>query len=114
MHELSVCQSMLAQVQNIAAEQQAHAVNSITLRIGPLSGVESQLLRQAFPMASAGTIAAKADLIVETQPVRVHCLQCGADSEAEVNRLLCGSCGDYRTQLLSGDELVLASIELEK
>ena len=33
---------------------------------------------------------------------------------ATANRLVCGSCGDYRTQLVSGDELLLASLELER
>ena len=31
---------------------------------------------------------------------------------ATVNRLLCGACGDYHTRLLSGDEMILASVEL--
>jgi hydrogenase nickel incorporation protein HypA/HybF len=26
--------------------------------------------------------------------------------------LLCGTCGDYHTRLLSGDEMLLASLEL--
>ena len=43
--------------------------------------------------------------------MRVHCLQCGQDSDASVNRLLCGHCGDWRTELLSGDELMLVQVE---
>jgi len=113
MHELSVCQSMLRQVESIAAEHGARAVTAIKVQIGPLSGVEPQLLSQAFPIASAGTVAAQADLQLETLPVRVHCRTCGADSEAAVNRLLCGECGDWQTQLLSGDELLLTSVELD-
>jgi hydrogenase nickel incorporation protein HypA/HybF len=46
--------------------------------------------------------------------VRVRCEQCGAESEASPNRLLCGACGDYHTRLLSGDELLLVSVELER
>ena len=56
MHEFAVCQDMLHQIESIAAEQQASAVDSITLRIGPLSGVEAHLLSQAFPLAAAGTV----------------------------------------------------------
>ena len=54
MHELSVCQEIVMQVERIARERQAR-VSSITLRIGPLSGVEPALLQQAYPLASAGT-----------------------------------------------------------
>ncbi len=113
MHELSVCQGMLRQVDAIAAEHAARRVSRITVRIGPLSGVEPALLAQAFPIASAGTVASDAELIIETLPVRVHCETCGEESDAAVNRLLCGSCGDWHTRLISGDELLLASVELE-
>ena len=117
MHELSVCQGMLSQVSTIAAEHAAeHAartVSSITVRIGPLSGVEPALLAQAFPIASAGTVASGAELHIETLPVRVYCETCGEETDAAVNRLLCGSCGDYHTRLISGDELLLASVELD-
>jgi hydrogenase nickel incorporation protein HypA/HybF len=113
MHELSVCQGMLRQVGAIAADHEARAVTGITVRIGRLSGVEPELLAQAFPIASAGTVADGADLIIETLPVRVHCETCGEDSDAAINRLLCGSCGDYHTRLISGDELLLASVEMD-
>jgi hydrogenase nickel incorporation protein HypA/HybF len=113
MHELSVCQGMLRQVSDIAAEHAARSVSSITVRIGPLSGVEPALLAQAFPIASAGTIANDAELRIESLPVRVRCETCGEETDAAANRLLCGACGDWHTRLVSGDELLLASVELE-
>ena len=114
MHELAVCQSMLQQVQQIAQEHRARTVTRITVQIGPLSGVEARLLSEAFPLAAAGGIARDAELIIETLPVRVKCEQCGAETEARPNRLLCGACGDYHTRLLSGDEMLLASLELDR
>ncbi len=113
MHELSVCQAMMSQVEAIAAREGARSVCSITIRIGPLSGVVPELLQQAFTIARAGTLAADAELIAEEQRIRVRCLDCDAESEAEPNRLLCGACDSYRTQVVSGDELLLASVELD-
>jgi len=112
MHELSVCQGLISQVQDIARQNDARAVERIIVRIGPLSGVEAPLLRDAYSIARAGTVAADAELVIETMPVRVHCDTCGAETDASVNRLLCGECGDYHTRLLSGDEMILASVEL--
>jgi hydrogenase nickel incorporation protein HypA/HybF len=114
MHELSVCQALLSQVTEIAHRERANRVTRIHLRIGPLSGVVPELLEQAFSIARAGTIADQAELLAEPQPIRVRCSQCGAESDASVSRLLCGVCGDYRTRLISGDELLLASVEMHR
>ncbi|MDV3237719.1 MAG: hydrogenase maturation nickel metallochaperone HypA [Gammaproteobacteria bacterium] len=113
MHELSVCQALVRQLRDIAREQRAARITRVVVQIGPLSGVEPELLRHAYPVASAGSPAADAALILEALPIRIHCESCGADSDAAANRLLCGACGDYRTRLISGDELLLASVELE-
>jgi hydrogenase nickel incorporation protein HypA/HybF len=113
MHELSVCQAMLAQVEEIAAREGADSVATIVIRIGPLSGVVPDLLQQAFTIARAGTLAAEAELVTEVQPIRIRCLACDAETDAEPNRLLCSACGGYRTQVISGDELLLASVELD-
>ena len=114
MHEFAICQDMLTQIESIAAEEQAAAVDMVTVRIGPLSGIEAHLLKQAFPLAAAGTVAEKAELVIEALPIRVKCQICNAETEAKANRLICGECGDYHTQLLSGDEMLLASVELLK
>ncbi len=114
MHELSVCQALLAQVEQVARDNQAQHVDKIVLRIGPLAGVEPRLLQDAFPIARVGTVAADAELVIETLPLTVRCQGCGAETAAQPNRLICGACGDWHTQLISGDELLLASVELTK
>jgi hydrogenase nickel incorporation protein HypA/HybF len=113
MHELSVCLSLLEQVQAIATERGASRVSRIELKVGPLSGVESDLLRNAWPMASAGTIAVDAEFVIEEADIIVHCDACGTDTGAKANRLVCGDCGDFRTTVITGDEMILQRIELE-
>ncbi len=112
MHELSLCNALIEQVEVIAREHHAARVDSIVLRIGPLSGIEAPLLQHAYPLAATGTVAEGAKLVIESLPIRVKCSQCGAESEVAPNRLLCAACGDFRTKLLSGDEMLLASVEL--
>jgi hydrogenase nickel incorporation protein HypA/HybF len=112
MHELSVCQALLAQVRDIAHAHGASAVEQIIVAAGPLSGIEPALLERAFQLARAGSCAAHAKLRFEPTPVRVRCTQCGAESNCTANRLLCAQCGEYRTQLVSGDELRLLRVEL--
>ena len=114
MHELAVCQALIGQVRDIARQHQATAVTAVNVRIGPLSGVEADLLEQAFPLASAGTVAEASRLVIEKLPIRVRCEACGAETLVEPNRLVCGRCGDWHTRLVSGDEMLLASVELTK
>ena len=102
----------MEQVENIALEERAEHVTAIHLGIGALSGVEPRLLEQAFSIARAGTIAADAELIIKSMPVQVSCSQCGQLSNVLPSRLVCGDCGDWRTRLVSGDEMNLLHIEL--
>jgi len=112
-HELSVCLSLLDQVRAIAAERGASRVTRIELTVGPLSGVETDLLESAWPMAAAGTIAAESEFIVSATGIVVRCSRCAAESEASSNNLVCQACGDHRTSVVSGEEMILQRLELE-
>ncbi len=113
MHELSVCLSLLDQVRAVAAEHGASKVSRIEIRVGPLSGVECDLLLSAWPMASAGSIAVGAEFVIDETDIVVRCSACNAETAARANRLVCGECGDFRTTLVSGDEMILQRVELE-
>jgi hydrogenase nickel incorporation protein HypA/HybF len=112
MHELSVCQALIAQVVKIAAERGVHAVERVVIEVGPLSGVEPALLAGAFSVVRAGTCAADAVLSIESPAVVIRCMTCGAQSQTAANRLTCAACGGYRTQIVAGDELRLRRVEL--
>lgn len=124
MHELAVAQALVEQVDAVidqhaashdrdASSSDAWQASLIRVRIGPLAGVVPELLASAFPLAAAGSRMQHAKLEFTLAPIQVHCQTCGADTEAAINRLLCGDCGDWHTQILSGDELLLESVELE-
>lgn len=113
MHELSLCQSLVRQASRVATEHGARHIRRITVHIGQLSGVEPELMKHAFPFASRGTPAEGAHLEMTLCPVRVYCPQCNRDSEVAPNRLNCPHCGHWQTLLSGGEELLLASIDLD-
>ena len=113
MHELSVCQALVTQVEAVARAQHASAVLDIFVSVGPLSGIEPPLMQNAFPLAAAGTVASEATLHLDSAPVRVTCGECGKESEVPANRLVCQHCGEWRTKLVSGDELMLERVVLD-
>ena len=102
MHELSVCQALLAQVVEIAANRGADAVERIVIDVGPLSGVEPALLARAFTALCAGSCAAHAVLSIESPEVVISCMACGVQSQTAPNR----------TRIVTGDELRLRRVEL--
>lgn len=110
MHELSVCQALVSEVASVARAERASVVSEVYVSVGPLSGVEKPLMRNAFPIAAAGTIAADANLHLQSMPVRVACDACGIESEVPINRLVCSHCGDWKTRLVSGDEMLLERV----
>ena len=116
MHELAICQALIAQVEAVAngLEDSRNKVMRIVVKIGPLSGAELPLIERAYPMAAVGTVAEGAVLDLEAMPIKISCKRCGAETEARANRLLCAACGDYHTALISGDELLLARVEFAK
>lgn len=109
---MSVCQALLMQVATIARQRGATTVVSITVEVGPLSGVDSAQLQLAFAVMRVGSRSAAAALVIAQATVEVRCLVCGAESETPVNRLVCGTCGGFRTQVIAGDELRLRQVEL--
>ena len=113
MHELAVAQALVEQVDAVIDQHQASSATSIRVRIGPLAGVVPELLATAFPLAAAGSRMQHAQLDFVAAPIQVRCQTCGAETEAAMNRLICGACGDWHTQVISGDELLLESVELE-
>lgn len=113
MHELAVAQALVEQVDNVIRQHKAASASLIRVRIGPLAGVVPELLASAFPLAAAGHAMEHATLDLVAAPITVRCQTCGAETEAAMNRLICGACGDWHTQVISGDELLLESVELE-
>ena len=72
MHELAICQALVSQVEAIAAQRTA-LVRQVRVGIGPLSGIEPQLLESAYPLACAGTRAEGSQLEIQKTEVRVRC-----------------------------------------
>ena len=112
LHELSLCQNLLDQLQQLARQHHAAAVKRVELQVGVLSGIEPLLLEQAFQFAQEGTIAEHAVLMTEVVSPVVSRFSCGAETAASAADLTCRACGSEDTRLIRGGELILARVEL--
>ncbi len=87
------------------------SIGRINLLLGPLAGIEADQLCLAFTVVAAGTPCAGAVIEIETIPVQVRCRICRTTSQRPPNRLICGGCGAWQVDLVSGNEMLLAWIE---
>ena len=108
MHELGVVEEVLA----IVAEASGGArVTRIVLEIGKLSMVLPDAVRFCFDLASAGTVAAGAELAIVETPGLGRCRACSATVALERPFGRC-ACGETDLEWLSGDELRVKHVEL--
>ena len=111
MHEYSIVQALMAQVNAEARKHNATAVERIELKIGALAGIETDLLRTAFEIFRERSICARAELEIEVVPARWSCPVCDL-ALAAGERLQCPACGQP-ARLVGGDEILLQRIEME-
>jgi len=113
MHELSLAQELIEQLQRVAAQEHAIRIVRVTVEIGPYSGVEADAFEFAFGLAAGDTLAEGAELIMDKRPVTVSCLRCGGLTQPEPDCLVCKTCGSSEVRIEGGREFLIREIELE-
>ena len=113
MHEVAIAKSIIEIAENEARKHGASSIRKIKLRVGEFRGIVKEALEFAFSALRADTMAAGAELEVETIKLQVECRNCGP-LECELNdfNLLCLQCGSALT-ITTGKELSVEYLDLE-
>lgn len=111
MHEYSLAQALIDRVTAAARAHRATAVHRLTVRIGPLAGVEQELFATAFYNARPGTVCEHASLVIRGEDSAWRCEVCG-EILPPGTALFCPSCS-MPARLAGGDSLVLERVEME-
>ena len=111
MHELSLIQNIFATILKIAADNQLQRITKVTLQIGQLRQVVPEFLQFAFTATAKDTIAAEAQLVIEHIPITVLCQSCSQKFTVTENIYICPYCQSTKLEILSGKEIIIASIE---
>jgi hydrogenase nickel incorporation protein HypA/HybF len=109
MHELSLCEAILGKALRHA---DGRPVTKVTVRIGALRQVVPDALQFGWQMLTQSTDLMEADLVIEQVPAVVRCKVCGVKTELDMPILMCGSCGSFEVELLSGEEFLVVSLDL--
>ncbi len=114
MHEISLVQALLAQLADLAAEHDKKRVITVTLDIGPLSGVVIDSFQFGFDILSAENSLTKgARLIITNPPASYQCIRCSYKQEAAVRPDHCPECNETLLIPEGGDAIILNQVEME-
>lgn len=113
MHEMSFIKSLLSQVDDLLIESGALKATQIRIEIGPLSGVEIELVRSAYERLSLGSPFEATPLMIDEVPLVIRCLDCSAETKLVEFIFCCGKCASCRVKIIRGDEFILKSVTIE-
>jgi hydrogenase nickel incorporation protein HypA/HybF len=113
MHELSITESLLKIVVAAAEERRATRITAIRIVVGDLAQVDPESVQFYLDVLAKDTIAAGVRLAVERRPLRANCRACGREFKVEEAHFACPNCGCGDTEIVSGRELYVDSIEVE-
>jgi hydrogenase nickel incorporation protein HypA/HybF len=126
MHEFSTAVGIVGTVTDVAKEHNAKRIKKIELVIGEFSMLNFDQLQFAFEIASEGTLAEDAELIMIKQKGEIHCQECEFQGPIEqpiqeqdhfavtlANIFECPKCHSNKTKISGGRDIYVKNIEVE-
>jgi hydrogenase nickel incorporation protein HypA/HybF len=107
-HELGLCEAVVDAIERRAGER---PVARVTVRVGLLNHVHPDAFAQSFAIAAMGTIAEDATAELVLLPISGRCRGCATEFMTDEVVVVCPRCTSMEVEILSGDELVLETIE---
>ncbi len=118
MHELSVASKILNLAVNSipASDRDKTRIVSIELNIGAMNDYEAGWLQKYMDQLSVGTIAEKAELIVNKKPIMFKCDSCSTEFEFEKygDDCSCPGCGSLKYKMISGRQIEIEKIACQE
>jgi hydrogenase nickel incorporation protein HypA/HybF len=120
LHELSIAQRLVSLAESAihsdAASQSrsTRRVSEVHLRIGALSGVETDALLFCYGIATAETALEGSRLVIEEVPISIYCPACASEFDLPgIQSFRCPRCDRPSGDIRQGRELDLTSIQFE-
>lgn len=111
LHELSIAEAII----EVAVRQaDGRRVTKVRVQVGHLRQVVPSALDFSFGLVAEGTPLEGAELEMEEVPVSARCGGCGKRGEIPDFPLQCRACGSSELEILTGEELLVESLDLEE
>lgn len=116
MHELGIMTSVFDAVTESATQAGADRVLKVSLRVGEMTeAIEDALVFAFEALQDLGEyrLMKGAELAITMVRPKSRCLECGAVFEHDRFHMFCPECDSFATELISGRELEIDSIEVD-
>ncbi|RMF58452.1 MAG: hydrogenase maturation nickel metallochaperone HypA [Calditrichaeota bacterium] len=113
MHELALADSIVSTVRREVERQNLPPVKTIVVRIGALSAVVPDALLFNYEVLTRDTPLERAKLVIEEVPVRARCRACRREFSVDGLVFACPECDSGQIDVIAGEELDIAYIEVE-
>ncbi|MCX6054633.1 MAG: hydrogenase maturation nickel metallochaperone HypA [Chloroflexi bacterium] len=114
MHELSIAEALLKLSLSHAEKSNAKKVTAINIVIGRLSSIVDDSIQFYWDFIAEDSICKGAILHFDRRPAVLICKDCNHQFTINSDMTPCPTCGSYQSQIISGEEFFLESIEIEK
>ncbi len=115
MHELSMAQDLLRQLHELAAQNGAYRILTVTVEVGPLSGIVPDSFDFGFTaLAAESPLTSGAKLNIKIPMADYQCLSCGhllAGCNKRPDN--CPACKDGMMMASGGRDLILLNVEMD-
>lgn len=111
MHEYSIVRALLSQAIEAATPAPPASIREVQIALGPLSGVEPLLVRQAFDNLKTTGGMENCILDIAEQPLIACCRECECQFEILDFVFRCPRCRSSCVAVTQGDQLLLTKVE---
>ncbi len=123
MHEFSFAYNIFKVAEATAIKHNAKKITEVFLEIGELTLIVPDLLKRSFEMATTGSIAEGAELVIEILPGKIRCRDCGKDSSVTLSEesyltglqlFQCKHCESKNTEIVEGKKANIKNVKIQE
>ena len=115
MHELSIALSIVEMAEDECQRNGGLRVTNVHLRLGALAGVVKSALLSSYELVCEQSSLNGSRLLIEDVPGVVFCPACNAKRPVSGSEWFrCSVCGSLASEIVSGKELEVVSLEVEE
>lgn len=110
MHELSIAESLMDQIEDIAKTNNLVSVDAIQIESGILRQVIPDVMQAAFEAVKKDTICENAILTIFEISALATCRQCKCEFEPSIDDFTCKKCNIANVDIIKGNEIILKAV----